>query len=725
MDKRNIIIKRCFIWTISIISLFLYQSPVLSSTPKSLPYKWKNVAIGGGGSVPGLIIHPLVKDLVYIRTDMGSIYKWETEAKKWTPLWLWPSYENWNLTAVASIAVDPSDESGLVLYAAAGKYAADWAVPEKGEIFKSTDGGNTWKSTGLRVSVASNWDQRFGERLGVDPHNSDIVYYASRMDGLWRSKDGAKTWSKVITAPTGNKVGTSVQDKRGLTFIVFDKNTGENKVGCNTIYLGSWVEGVYRSIDGGETWDKLPACPPNTYRATIGPQGQLYVTHEKGLAKFNGDKWCDITPQGHKGKRFVAVTVDPSNLNHIITSPQEWAYNMPIFRSTDGGQTWNDIKYHRHCNVPWSPDSYWSAATFTLTIDPHDNKRVWYTDWYHTWVTPDITQDVTDWYTFEYGHEQMAPIALASPPAGEVRLYSGIADIGGFSHIEIDVFPEKMTCDMGLPATSTTGIDYAEEDPYFVVRANAFNCGQVGEIGCGYTMDGGETWTPMETKPFEEATGGRVAVSASGDRVVWLPQESCLFYTKNYGKSWLESYGAPENLITQFFNTDIPLASDRVLNNVFYIYADGEFFRSETGAEIWEHVGDLVKGENQRPIVKAAPGLPKEVWVSLNDDGLWQSNDGGNNFVKLPSVQQARLFDFGKNPSDKHIPAIYVYGKINKKAGIFRSDDMGKSWNSIDTFPNPSIGAEPGTMTGDRQVFGRVYIGTNGTGIFYGQPVDN
>ncbi len=724
MAKRNIITKRCFIWTISIISLFLYQSLVLSSTPNSIPYKWKNVAIGGGSSIPGLIIHPLVKDLVYIRTDVGSIYKWEPEAKKWVPLWLWPSYESWNLTAVASIAVDPSDESGLVLYAAAGKYAADWAVPEKGEIFKSTDGGATWRSTGLRVSVAANWDQRFGERLGVDPHNGDIVYYASRMDGLWRSKDGAQTWSKVITAPTGNKAGTSVLDKRGLSFIVFDKNTGENNVGCKTIYLGSWVEGVYRSIDGGETWDKLPACPPNTYRATIGPQGQLYVTHEKGLAKFNGNKWSDITPPGYKDKRFVAVTVDPSNLNHIITSPQEWALNMPIFRSTDGGQSWYEIKYRRHCNVPWSPDSFWAAATFTLTIDPHNNKRVWYTDWYHTWFTPDITQEITDWYTFEDGHEEIVPMALSSPPAGDVLLYSGIADLGGFDHTNIDVFPEKMIRDKGLPETSTTWIDFAEENPSFVVRANVFGWGQVGEIGCGYTLDGGVTWTPTETKPYDEATGGRVAVSASGDRIVWLPQQSCLFYTKNYGESWLESYGAPENLITKFFNFDLPLSSDRVLNNVFYIYANGEFFRSETGAEIWDHVGDLVKGENQRPIVRAAPGLPKEVWVSLNDDGLWKSSDGGDTFVKLASVQQARLFDFGKNPPGKHFPAVFVYGKINRKAGIFRSDDMGSSWSRIDTFPNPSIGDEPGTMTGDRQVFGRVYIGTNGTGIFYGQPAE-
>jgi len=723
MKKRNIITQKCFIWIISIFSFILFQSIASPTPPKKLNYEWKNVAIGGGGSIPGLIIHPLIKDLVYIRTDVGSIYKWDTENKKWIPLWLWPSYEKWNLTAVASIAVDPSDKSGNILYAAAGKYAADWAEPKKGEIFKSPDRGKTWKSTSLRLNVAANWDQRFGERLGVDPNNSAIIYFASRMDGLWRSNDGAKTWEKVITAPTGNKVGTKDQDKRGLTFIVFDKNTGEKNVGCKTIYLGSWVEGVYRSINGGETWDRLFACPPNTYRAAIGPQGHLYVTHIKGLAKFDGNKWSDITPPEYKGKRFVAVSVDPANENHIITTPQEWASNMPIFRTTDGGQTWTKIRYCKHGNVPWAPDSFWSAATFTLTIDPHDNKRAWYTDWYHTWVTPDITQDVTDWYTYEYGHEEIVPITLVSPSAGKVKLFSGVADVGGFDHVDLDMFPEKMIRDKGLPETSTTAIDFAEENPDFVVRANALDWGKVGEIGCGYTLDGCETWTPMESKPFEEATGGRVAVSASGDNVVWMPREHCLFYTKDYGETWLESYGAPENLITQFFNTELPLASDRVLNNVFYIYADGKFYRSDNGAEIWQHVGNLVKGENQRPIVKAAPGLPKEVWVSLNNDGLWRSSDGGENFIKLTGVQQARLFDFGKNPPDKHHPAAYVFGKINKNPGIFRSDDMGKTWFRIDTFPNPSIGAEPGNMAGDRQTFGRVYIGTNGTGIFYGQPV--
>ncbi|MNR45903.1 Xyloglucanase Xgh74A precursor [compost metagenome] len=67
------------------------------------------------------------------------------------------------------------------------------------------------------------------------------------------------------------------------------------------------------------------------------------------------------------------------------------------------------------------------------------------------------------------------------------------------------------------------------------------------------------------------------------------------------------------------------------------------------------------------------------------------------------------------------MPAVYVYGRVSGVEGIFRSDDKGTTWIRINDDAN-RIGNDPNCMEGDRQVYGRVYIGTNGRGYYYGEP---
>jgi len=119
--------------------------------------------------------------------------------------------------------------------------------------------------------------------------------------------------------------------------------------------------------------------------------------------------------------------------------------------------------------------------------------------------------------------------------------------------------------------------------------------------------------------------------------------------------------------------------------------------------------------------VKAAPGLKNEVWVSLGTDGLFRSSDGGQSFKPLSNIKYSYLFGFGKNPPDKNFPAVFFMGQTTDgQTGIFRSDDFGISWLRINDSEH-QFGNEPHCMEGDRQVFGRVYIGTGGSGIFYGE----
>jgi hypothetical protein len=77
-------------------------------------YRWRNVKVGGGGYVTGLVIHPKVPDQIYLRTDVGGIYKWDVSRNAWTALTDSFSREDWHLYGVESLALHPNDPADSV-----------------------------------------------------------------------------------------------------------------------------------------------------------------------------------------------------------------------------------------------------------------------------------------------------------------------------------------------------------------------------------------------------------------------------------------------------------------------------------------------------------------------------------------------------------------------------------------------------------------------------------
>ena len=125
-------------------------------------YNWNNVAIAGMGFVTGLVIHPHQPDLIYARTDVGGIYRWNISTSSWIQL-LDGERDRYN---IESIALDPSNPD--VIYAATGAYTSD----ADGAVLKSRDRGTTWTNTNLKtldgksVRMGGNEAWRWaGERL--------------------------------------------------------------------------------------------------------------------------------------------------------------------------------------------------------------------------------------------------------------------------------------------------------------------------------------------------------------------------------------------------------------------------------------------------------------------------------------------------------------------------------------------------------------------------------
>ena len=684
-------------------------------------YTWSNVSIGGGGAITRIVLHPRISDLAYIRTDVGGAYRWDEAKQRWIPLLESLPLTDWNLYGADSLAVDPNDATGNILYLTTGKYTDGWAKPS-GMLMKSIDRGLTWSRLPLSPTGGSNQDQSLGERLEVDPHNSAHHVYAARSGTFSSSLNSGATWTQTLPLSRDNS-GTTTGDT-SLAFVLFDatSSTVGNPPCTKILYLGA-SQGIYRSMDAGQTWQHLDGSPDHPRRGVVGLDGNVIVSHAKGISRYDGNRWSDITPPKPGGGGGGALAIDPADSNRILATLGE-GHHTPVFLSTNKGETWADVSGRRNPTRNWWPSWHWFSHPFSLAFDPFHKNQVWATDWYGTYQTPDITTEKPVWTNRVEGIEEIVTIgALFSPTSGKYRLFSGAADIGGLDHDSLDAPPKQSIWDKGIPiGLARTGLAAEIGNPQFIVTVGTRDWSSPGNGA--YSLDGGDSWKVFPSLPAKGIKGGRVAVTGRSRRILWVPQEKAPAYSDDLGTTW-QPVTCAQDLSGSasghdIFSYDQPLAVDLDdPNRVYLLHANKLFLSTDAGATFTEICADL-PGDYSHKI--ATSGTSQDVWIAADEGGLLRSTDGGKTFARNPDVQLAKLFSFGKAPTGKTFPALFVCGIVKGHSGYFRSDDEGRSWMEID-LPLERIGDDPNTMTGDWTEFGGVFVGTNGRGIYYGRPL--
>jgi len=701
-----------------------------TSAGPAQPYQWGHVPIGSGGYITGIVGHPSVPELLYIRTDVGGAYRWDAGATRWIPLLDWITADEANLYGVESIALDAAD--GQRVYLGCGKYATNepqGQQPGPMALLRSVDHGRSWARVTVPFRIEGNSVQRWGgERLVVDPHQGNILFYGTRYDGLWTSHDAGTTWHPVTSLPASGPA------PYGVLFVAYDPASGTPGQPTPTLYVGVTGQGVYRSTDAGVSWALLDGGPTADMHPVHGvvAGGTFYLTTCTPNQEFSGsvwkyadDQWTEVTPR--PGIGYMGLAVDPSNSNVVMVAQYVWGESR-LFRSRDGGARWAELIADAlvdPSSLPWYRRPI-AQGTSQIVIDSANTNRVWLVDGFVVWRTDDVQQadagHPTHWtLAYNQGIEETVVWELKSPPVCEAALLSAIGDVDGFCHTSLTTYPtEKFG---GPPIRHGTSIDYAGRQPNVVARVGGSWRTGVHLGGC--STDGGRTWEAFAALPFPDAKEGQVVVGADGKTIVWVPVDSPPYYTTNGGASWRQSVGTPSGLFTDFWQWHRPIAADRVDGARFYLYHAGIVYLSTDGAATFTPVTDSlpVSELGEKYSLKALPGRAGEVWFSCDHGGLYRSCDGGNHFSQLPGVAVARLFAFGKTAPSRTEPTVFVYGTVNGRSGIFRSDDLGEQWIKIDQ-PEQPVGNDPLTMEGDGQIYGRVFIGTFGRGIFYGQPKD-
>lgn len=700
-----------------------------AAAPAKGGYRWRNAVQGGTGFITGVLFHPSVKGLAYLRTDIGGAYRWDDRADRWIPLTDHLGWDDWNLLGVEAMAVDPAHPNRV--YLALGTYVQSWAG--NGAVLRSEDRGATWKRADLSVKLGANEDGRgCGERLLVDPRDSDTLWLGTRHDGLLKSTDRGASWQAVNFPATPSSTG------QGVTLLV---------AAGRSVYAG-WGDSdgtagkpsLYRTCDG-TTWEAVPGQPTGTaakvpvraaydqhtrelyvtYANAPGPNGQSDGSVHK--VRVSSGKWSEVTPVKPGGTTadgsadafgYGGVAVDarrPGTL--VVSTNNRWADIDTVFRSTDGGRTWTSLKDRAVFDVSETPYLKWGGDKpkfgwwiQAVGLDPYDSEHIVY----GTGATLYGTRDLKRWAPQIRGVEEASVRQLISPPSGEAHLLSGSGDIGVMYHERLTASPSR-----GMASNpvfgSSTGLSLAAAKPSYVVRAGW------GDHGNGaFSNDGGKTWAPFEAQPeVAESAPGPIAANADGSVLLWS------FGTADPGYRSADN-GATWSEVASFPKGAAPVA-DPVDPARFYAFdtTTGTLHASTDGGRTFTaRATGLSSGDTEFQLA-AAPGRSGDLWLSLKYNGLYRSTDGGAAFTKVASCWASYTLGFGKAARGASYPALFMVGSTESITAVYRSDDEAKTWTRIndDRHQWGWIGA---TITGDPRVHGRVYIATNGRGVQYGEP---
>ncbi|MCX4879090.1 exo-alpha-sialidase [Streptomyces sp. NBC_00847] len=697
-------------------------------------YRWRNAVMGGTGFITGVLFHPSVRGLVYARTDIGGAYRWDDRTDRWIPLTDHIGWDDSNLLGVEAIAVDPAHPDRVCL--ALGTYTQSWAG--NGAVLRSEDRGATWKRTDLAVKLGANEDGRgCGERLLADPRDSDTLWLGTRHDGLLKSVDRGATWQAVSFPATPSATG------QGITFLV---------AAGRSVYAG-WGDSdgtadhpsLYRTSDG-RTWEPVPGQPTGaaakvpvraaydrhtrelyvTYANAPGPNGQSDGSVHN-LRTADGT-WTEVTPVKPGGTTtdgstdafgYGGVAVDarrPGTL--VVSTNNRWADTDTVFRTTDGGRTWTSLKDKAVldvCETPylkWGKDKpkfgWWIQA---VGLDPFDSEHIVY----GTGATLYGTRDLRRWAPQIRGLEEASVVQLVSPPTGEAHLISASRDIGVLYHERLTTSPSR-----GLATNpvfgSSTGLAQAAAKPSYVVRTGS------GDQGNGaWSNDGGKTWTPFASQPATAKDApGPIVTNTDGSVLLWsLAHWDGTVYpaqrSADNGATWAEVASLPKGAF---------LVADPVDPTRFYAFdtSAGTLYAStDSGLTFTARATGLSSGDAGFQLA-AAPGRSGDLWLSVKENGLYRSTDGGAGFTRVGSCRAAHTLGFGKAAKGASYPAIYLAGGIEDFNAIYRSDDEARTWTRIND-DHHQWGWTGAAITGDPRVHGRVYLATNGRGVQYGEPV--
>lgn len=323
-------------------------SKVTSLDSHFQPVVWRSIGpFRGGRSVTatGVIGDPLT---YYMGTTGGGVWKTTDAGTNWTNI----SDGYFKTGSVGAVAVSASDPN--VIYVGMGEHAVRGVSTSYGDgVYKSTDAGKTWKHMGLELT-------RHISDVRIDPNNPDIVYVgaqgalhgATTERGVYKSTDGGVTWKKILYVDENTGVSDLSMDMANPR-ILYAAMWDHRRLPWQVI-SGGKGSGLYKSTDSGATWHQIQEGLPKEL-GKIGVSvsrsnpDKVYALVESDTQKElgglfasdnGGEKWTRVSKDHRLTQRawyYIEVFADPQNENTV------YVLNSPGLMSIDGGKSWTNL----------------------------------------------------------------------------------------------------------------------------------------------------------------------------------------------------------------------------------------------------------------------------------------------------------------------------------------------------------------------------------------------
>ncbi|MEP7203792.1 MAG: glycosyl hydrolase [Ilumatobacteraceae bacterium] len=610
-----------------------------------------------GGRVVAVAADPKHQSVFYFGAVAGGVWKSNDAGQ------FWENVSDGFLTtaSIGAMAVAPSD--GNVIYAGTGESTIRIDVTHGDGVYKSTDAGVSWRHMGLAES------RHIGE-IRVHPDDPDLVYvaalgHASKDNperGLFRSKDGGETWELVL----------NVSERAGAVDVSLDPNNPRIVFATMwqarrtfwSIDSGGPDSGLWRSRDGGDTWENISNRPglPGGILGKIGVSvssarsGRVFAMVEaegrkRGLYRSDdmGETWEKVSSKPDLGWR-------PWYYQHVIAHPTDadtvFVMNMKAWKSIDGGKTFEEF------HTP-------HGDNHALWIDPTNPDRMIGCDDGGAWVSFNAGESWSTIYnqlTAQFYH-------VATDDQFPYMVYGSQQDNSSIAVPSRTGLGAINWADCYAPGTAESG--------YVAPKPGDPNIVYVGAIGS--SPGGGESLQRYDhsTKQVqlvnvwpEAYHDGNTAevrfqwtypiVFSPHDNNVLYTAGNKVFRTTDEGYSW------------ETISPDLTYADPETMG------VSGPLTMDTAGAEMYATIFSLMVSAHQQGVLMAGSddGL---VHLTTNDGGHWADVTPPD----LPKFSQVTMI--AESP---HTPTIYLTAARHKTGDyapyVYKTDDLGTTWTRID-----------------------------------------
>lgn len=724
------------------------QSITLASDadPRAEQYIWKTLKTGAGGWITGIDISA-DGSVVVSRTDVGGAYLWHEATKSWKQIVTadsMPDESYRSFGGVLSIVTAPSKPQRLYM-------------AFNGSIYRSNDSGATWIKTaltGLNFDANAHYRQQ-GERLAVHPTDANIVYFGSPdftspAPGLFKTIDGGTTWHPIdlgINAANIN-IGNIDFDSAGRVYVTVD-GYGVYRANADGIFQHISKSGSNPNAPDWGIYQHLDISNDGTAYFVLNkpytPGDPADPITSSELWRYRDNTWQKLNPPAPYGGGFSTIAVSPGDSKFVLA----FSFGGKPYRSYESGDDWdqgdslNARLNNSSADIPWFntlPADRWISVS-NIIFDPVVPNQLWLGEGTGAWRTGDVFDQSMEWTSISKGIEELVTNDVVAPPGGKV--VTAHWDWASFYHENVDAYP-TMQSTYGR-FNSTWDLDYSAGTPSFLaatITDQRFCCYDDGKYNMsGYSFDNGRNWTRFASLTSNShPTGlefGNIAV-ATGDtqNMVWVPSSDAVpHYTYDRGTTWtpITLPGLPANQSGSHNDPHLNrrvITADRVQSNTFYYFhKDNGVYRSQDGGITWELMANSGGQHGWAAgfygvILESVPGRAGHLWMTPGQHTgtsypLMRSTDGGASWKAVTGATDVTSFGFGKAATANGYPAVYIQGVVNGAHGIFRSTDSGNSWLKLATYPLGSFDTVK-AISGDMNIFGRVYLGTAGSGFIYG-----